>query len=280
MRRSRLCACVSCSWRRSALAQHEHHGGMAPKDIGTVDFRHLLQSRHEDQVQRSRRPPSLILVRRIPRRCSKASSRTIRTARSRIGASRSRTGATRSPACASRRRLPTARPPSTRASPPARRPRARRATSTRSAILFSSADVTTQRQRVLDYERATRPPLGGQQGRCRGAHLLGACRRTGGIADRQDLRAATAGGRNSRADVRRSMPNHPGLAHYIIHAYDVPVLAPKALKAANAYAGIAPAVPHALHMPSHTFTRVGLLAGIGRQQHQVVGDCREDQRHR
>ena len=53
------------------------------------------------------------------------------------------------------------------------------------------------------------------------------------------------------------LPNHPGLAHYIIHAYDVPVLAPKALKAANAYAGIAPAVPHALHMPSHTFTRVG-----------------------
>jgi tetratricopeptide (TPR) repeat protein len=53
------------------------------------------------------------------------------------------------------------------------------------------------------------------------------------------------------------LPNHPGLAHYIIHVYDVPVLAPKALKAANAYAGIAPAVPHALHMPSHTFTRVG-----------------------
>jgi hypothetical protein len=53
------------------------------------------------------------------------------------------------------------------------------------------------------------------------------------------------------------MPEHPGLAHYIIHAYDTPPLAPKALDAARRYASLAPAVPHALHMPSHTFTRVG-----------------------
>jgi tetratricopeptide (TPR) repeat protein len=52
-------------------------------------------------------------------------------------------------------------------------------------------------------------------------------------------------------------PDHPGLAHYIIHAYDVPPLAPKALGAARRYAEIAPSAPHALHMPSHTFTRVG-----------------------
>jgi hypothetical protein len=53
------------------------------------------------------------------------------------------------------------------------------------------------------------------------------------------------------------MPEHPGLAHYIIHAYDAPPLAPKALDAARRYASLAPAIPHALHMPSHTFTRVG-----------------------
>jgi hypothetical protein len=52
-------------------------------------------------------------------------------------------------------------------------------------------------------------------------------------------------------------PDHPGLAHYIIHSYDVPPLAPKALDAARRYASIAPSAPHALHMPSHTFTRVG-----------------------
>jgi tetratricopeptide (TPR) repeat protein len=53
-------------------------------------------------------------------------------------------------------------------------------------------------------------------------------------------------------------PNDPGAAHYIIHAYDNPTLAPKALHAAMEYAKIAPAVPHALHMPSHTFTDLGL----------------------
>ena len=53
-------------------------------------------------------------------------------------------------------------------------------------------------------------------------------------------------------------PDHPGLAHYIIHAYDVPPLADKALAAARRYSQIAPSAPHALHMPSHTFTRLGL----------------------
>jgi tetratricopeptide (TPR) repeat protein len=55
----------------------------------------------------------------------------------------------------------------------------------------------------------------------------------------------------------KKYPDHPGLPHYIIHAYDHPPLAPKALDAARKYAVIAPSAPHALHMPSHTFTRVG-----------------------
>lgn len=54
------------------------------------------------------------------------------------------------------------------------------------------------------------------------------------------------------------MPNHPGAAHYLIHSYDNPQLADRALSAARAYAKIAPSVPHALHMPSHIFTRLGL----------------------
>ena len=53
-------------------------------------------------------------------------------------------------------------------------------------------------------------------------------------------------------------PNHPGLAHYIIHTYDYPPLADKARAAAERYAIIAPSAAHALHMPSHTFTRVGM----------------------
>ena len=52
-------------------------------------------------------------------------------------------------------------------------------------------------------------------------------------------------------------PDHPGVAHYLIHSYDAPPLAQKGLIAARRYADIAPDAPHALHMPSHIFTRVG-----------------------
>ncbi len=54
-----------------------------------------------------------------------------------------------------------------------------------------------------------------------------------------------------------SQPDHPGLSHYIIHSYDFPPLADRALEAARRYSKIAPSAPHALHMPSHTFTRLG-----------------------
>jgi hypothetical protein len=53
-------------------------------------------------------------------------------------------------------------------------------------------------------------------------------------------------------------PDHPGVAHYLIHAYDKPQLAQLGLPAARRYAQIAPAAPHALHMPAHIFARVGL----------------------
>jgi tetratricopeptide (TPR) repeat protein len=58
-------------------------------------------------------------------------------------------------------------------------------------------------------------------------------------------------------DLFTEQPRHPGLAHYIIHAFDSPTLAANALDAARQYLGIAPAAPHALHMPSHIFTRLG-----------------------
>src|SRR5437660_12245309 len=53
-------------------------------------------------------------------------------------------------------------------------------------------------------------------------------------------------------------PEHPGIAHYMIHSFDYPGLAELALPAALAYAKIAPSAPHALHMPSHIFTRLGM----------------------
>ena len=55
----------------------------------------------------------------------------------------------------------------------------------------------------------------------------------------------------------RLYPQHPGISHYLIHAYDNAELAPRGLNAARAYSTIAPSAPHALHMPSHIFTRLG-----------------------
>jgi tetratricopeptide (TPR) repeat protein len=66
-------------------------------------------------------------------------------------------------------------------------------------------------------------------------------------------------------------PDHPGLAHYVIHAYDSPPLAGKAVPAATRYAAIAPSVPHAQHMPSHIYIRVGDW------QHAVASDLRSDE---
>jgi len=124
------------------------------------------------------------------------------------------------------------------------------------AILFSSSDVTTQRQRVLDFEKA--------MGRVSTANKTDIEARIFwalSIAQAASPTDKTYSRQLAAAEMLepmyKQMPNHPGLAHYIIHAYDVPALAEKALPAARAYAGIAPVVPHALHMPSHTFTRVG-----------------------
>ena len=58
--------------------------------------------------------------------------------------------------------------------------------------------------------------------------------------------------------VLTEQPNHPGVAHYIIHSYDSAPFASRALPAARSYAKIAPSAPHALHMPGHIFTRLGL----------------------
>jgi tetratricopeptide (TPR) repeat protein len=72
----------------------------------------------------------------------------------------------------------------------------------------------------------------------------------------------TFAGRKQAATVLEKLfaeePNHPGVAHYLIHSYDKPQLAELGLPAARRYAQIAPAAPHALHMPSHIFARLGL----------------------
>lgn len=62
--------------------------------------------------------------------------------------------------------------------------------------------------------------------------------------------------------LHKRAPEHPGLFHYIIHAYDNPMLAHRAVKVARGYDKIAPEVPHALHMPSHIFVRLGMWQDV------------------
>src|SRR5712671_6128442 len=84
-------------------------------------------------------------------------------------------------------------------------------------------------------------------------------------------------------------PHHPGIAHYMIHCYDNPVLAERGLGAALMYAKIAPASAHANHMPSHLFTRVGSWdesiasntksAGLAAQATSANGEARDQRQH-
>ncbi len=122
--------------------------------------------------------------------------------------------------------------------------------------LFADADRTPQQARLVAYRDAM-------------AGLAGRYPKDDEAAAFFALAVAAAAdpADKSYADLRKAgtiletlfarYPNHPGLAHYIIHAYDVPPLADRALRAARQYSTIAPSAPHALHMPSHTFTRVG-----------------------
>ena len=73
-------------------------------------------------------------------------------------------------------------------------------------------------------------------------------------------------------------PDHPGVAHYLIHSYDAPPIAQQGMPAARLYARIAPDAPHALHMPSHIFTRVGAWAdsaATNRRSADVAGKSNE-----
>jgi tetratricopeptide (TPR) repeat protein len=74
----------------------------------------------------------------------------------------------------------------------------------------------------------------------------------------------------------REMPEHPGVAHYIIHSYDFPTLADHGLDAARRYSRIAQDSPHALHMPSHIFTRLGLWEDSIRSNLASAAAARKD----
>ncbi len=124
------------------------------------------------------------------------------------------------------------------------------------ATLFENHAIVPQRDRILSYERAMDAVVRAnpQDVEATIFHAL-AVNQTALPTDKTYAPQLKAAGILEPLFAR--YPEHPGLAHYIIHAYDHPPLAQRALGAARRYAAIAPSAPHALHMPSHTFTRVG-----------------------
>jgi hypothetical protein len=124
------------------------------------------------------------------------------------------------------------------------------------AILYSGADPPGHRARVEAYEAAMAKIVADHPGDVE-LRIFYALSVTQSAMPTDKTYAKQAQAAGILEPLFKQMPRHPGLAHYIIHAYDAPPLAEKALAAARSYASLAPAIPHALHMPSHTFTRVG-----------------------
>jgi hypothetical protein len=126
-------------------------------------------------------------------------------------------------------------------------------------MFYKDSDKLDHLTRVLAYERAMqqlheRYPQDREATVFYALSLLGAA--AASPPDPALRRQRQAGAMLTK--IFKEAPNHPGVAHYIIHSYDYPALAPMALDAARREAKIAPDAPHALHMPSHIFTRLGL----------------------
>ena len=122
--------------------------------------------------------------------------------------------------------------------------------------LYSDYEITPQRTRLIAYRDAMEE-VAAKYPEDHEAQIFYAL----ALAASEDPADKTYAGRLKAGAILEKLfeeePTHPGLAHYIIHTYDVPALAGRALEAARRYSEIAPDAPHALHMPSHTFTRTG-----------------------
>src|SRR5262245_17278469 len=122
--------------------------------------------------------------------------------------------------------------------------------------LYTNAATRDQRERVVAYEQAMRN-LAAKYPDDREATIFWALSLAASALPTDKTYANQLKAGAILEKLYPEQPNHPGITHYIIHSYDVPALAGKAIDAAHRYADIAPAAPHALHMPAHTFTRIG-----------------------
>ena len=135
------------------------------------------------------------------------------------------------------------------------------------ALLYTDYDKTPYRTRLMAHVKAMealaqRYPQD-DEAQIAYAILLNVSAPLGDKTYAQQLKGAAI-----LEPISQRLPQHPGVTHYLIHLYDYPPLAQKGLAAANRYAKVAPAAPHAQHMPSHIYTRVGywkesIAANIG-----------------
>ena len=124
------------------------------------------------------------------------------------------------------------------------------------ALLYTDYDKTPYRTRLMAHVKAMealaqRYPQD-DEAQIAYAILLNVSAPLGDKTYAQQLKGAAI-----LEPISQRLPQHPGVTHYLIHLYDYPPLAQKGLAAANRYAKVAPAAPHAQHMPSHIYTRVG-----------------------
>ena len=124
-------------------------------------------------------------------------------------------------------------------------------------LLYQDVATVPYRTRAMNYERAMRN-LAAENRRDVEAQVFYALALLANASPADKTHARQKEAAELLEPLDRACPDHPGIPHYLIHAYDNAELAPKGLPAARAYSQIAPSAPHALHMPSHIFTRLGL----------------------
>jgi tetratricopeptide (TPR) repeat protein len=125
------------------------------------------------------------------------------------------------------------------------------------ALIYQDSATVPYRTRALNYEHAMED-LAAENRKDVEAQVFYALALLANASPADKTHAKQKQAANLLEPLYRTYPQHPGIPHYLIHAYDNAELAPKGLSAARAYSQIAPSAPHALHMPSHIFTRLGL----------------------
>jgi len=148
-------------------------------------------------------------------------------------------------------------------------------------LIYQDAATVPYRTRALNYERAM-SDLASENRKDVEAQVFYSLALLANASPADKTHAKQKQAVNLLEPLDRAYPQHPGIPHYLIHACDNAELAPKGLPAAKAYSQIAPSAPHALHMPSHIFTRLGLWEDsitsniAAREAAQQQGDTGEE----